>query len=96
MKDDRVIGFGIVAGELLIIAISVFLGFSDGKSTNKSTEQTASNDEMLVIIEDHALSGYYIVYDKDTKIIYYQGVSHGACLDPLYNTDGTLKLYGGN
>ena len=78
----------------LLSALLIAIGFLAGCSTNV-TEQVAYSDKMLVVIEDHALSGYYIVYDKDTKIIYYQGVSHGACLDPLYNSDGTLKLYNG-
>lgn len=86
---------------IIMLAIVIFLiGFLVGVVTPKSdtnAKQTAASDDMLVVVEDHALSGYYIVYDKDTKIMYYQGVSHGACLDPLYNPDGTLKLYtGGN
>lgn len=81
---------------IILVAIVIFLiGFLFGVSTKptNTTEQTATPDEMLVVIEDHALSGYYIVYDKDTKIIYYQGVSYGKGLDPLYNPDGTFKLY---
>lgn len=93
MKDARMI-FGV---GLLVITL-ILIGFSVGRATAKSTdntEQVTNSDKMLVVIEDHALLGYYIVYDKDTKIIYYQGVSHGACLNPLYNPDGTLKLYNG-
>lgn len=93
---EKVLGFRIVIGVVMLMGLSVFLGFLAGKSANKSTEQTANPDEMLVVIEDHAFLDYYIVYDKDTKIIYYQGVGHGACLDPLYNPDGTYKLYKGN
>lgn len=77
---------------LLSVFLMILFSACTGKSTN-TVEQSAASDEMLVVIEDHSLSGYYIVYDKDTKIIYYQGVSHGACLNPLYNSDGTLKLY---
>lgn len=80
----------------VLLSVLFIIGFSacTGKSTN-IVKQADASDEMLVVIEDHALSGYYIVYDKDTKIMYYQGVSHGACLNPLYNPDGTLKLYNG-
>ena len=91
MKNaSKIFGVG-----LFLIAI-LLIGFLVGRATTKftnNTEQVTNSDKMLVVIEDHALSGYYIVYDKDTKIIYYQGVSHGACLTPLYNTDGTFKLY---
>lgn len=91
MKDKiQIFGFAVLLSVIFIIGFSA----CTGKPTN-TVEQSAASDEMLIVIEDHELSGYYIVYDKDTKIIYYQGVSHGACLNPLYNPDGTLKLYNG-
>lgn len=91
MKDKiQIFVFAVLLSVLFIIGFSA----CTGKSTN-SIEQSAASDEMLIVIEDHSLSGYYIVYDKDTKIMYYQGFSHGACLNPLYNPDGTLKLYNG-
>jgi hypothetical protein len=36
---------------------------------------------------------YY--YDKDTKVMYvvYTGYQEGGGMTPLYNPDGTLKLY---
>jgi len=97
---DFIKTLGKIAGiEAILVAITLFiLGLIYGTHSLLSTttaEQVTTSDEMLVVIEDHALSGYYIVYDKDTKIIYYQGVSHGACLNPLYNPDGTFKLYSG-
>lgn len=91
MKDKiQIFVFAVLLSVLFIIG---FLACTDKSTSN--IEQSVASDEMLVVIEDHALSGYYIVYDKDTKIMYYQGVSHGACLNPLYNPDGTLKLYNG-
>lgn len=84
-----------VSAVLLSVLPIIGLSACTGKPTN-TVDQSAASDEMLIVIEDHELSGYYIVYDKDTKIIYYQGISHGACLNPLYNSDGTLKLYNGD
>ena len=40
-------------------------------------------------------SGWYaLYYDKDTKVMYmFVKHGYGAGLTPLYNADGTLKLY---
>lgn len=35
-----------------------------------------------------------IFYDQETKVIYVE-FYHGGCM-PLYNADGSLKLYGGD
>lgn len=87
---------GVVGGltAIVLLLLGLIYGFDSLMSTN-AKESSMSSDEMFMVLEDHSLSGYCIVYDKDTKIMYYRGVSTGACLDPLYNTDGTLKLYNG-
>lgn len=94
MKDKGTWGI-IIPVAIVLLLIGFLIGGVITKSAN-TTEPSTTSNEMLVVIEDHALSaGYYIVYDKDTKIIYFLGVSHGKCLDPLYNPDGTFKLYNG-
>ena len=36
----------------------------------------------------------YIVYDKDTKVMYYIIINSYKCgITPIYNTDGTIKIY---
>ena len=41
-------------------------------------------------------SEYALYYDKDTKVMYmFVKHGYGAGLTPLYNADGTLKLYEG-
>ena len=57
------------------------------ESTNDKT------DDMLVYVETHY--NYNIMYDKDTKVMYYRGTGADADLLPLYNADGSLKLYSG-
>lgn len=94
MKNKNTWGI-IVLAAIVLLLIGFLAGNVAIKSTN-TVEQVTPSDKMLVVIEDHSLSNYYIVYDKDTKIIYYQGFGSGACLHPLYNPDGTFKLYGGN
>ena len=76
---------------IILLAVVIFLiGFLIGGVTTKSAntiEQTATSDEMFVVIEDHAFLNYCIVY--------YRSVGTGGSLHPLYNADGSLKLYSG-
>jgi hypothetical protein len=38
----------------------------------------------------------YIVYDKDTKVEYYIFYAYSqAGISPIYNADGTIKIYEG-
>ena len=48
------------------------------------------------------LEGLYIVYDKDTKVEYYLYYGHEyysgqmiKALSPIYNSNGTIKIYNG-
>jgi len=36
---------------------------------------------------------FYYYYDKDTKVMYVMYASYNGGMTPLYNPDGTLKLY---
>ena len=49
----------------------------------------------LVVIEDDGVSDYEILYDKNTKVMYclYNNTNHSNGITPIYNADGTLKLY---
>lgn len=69
-----------------VICVCISKAFTT-ESTNDKT------DDMLIEIESHL--SYVIMYDKDTKVMYYQGTSNEADLCPLYNADGSLKLYSG-
>lgn len=36
----------------------------------------------------------FVVYDEDTKVMYYIIDSYNQCgITPIYNSDGTIKLY---
>ncbi len=38
----------------------------------------------------------YIMYDKDTKVEYYYLIEYNrAAMSPIYNTDGSVKVYEG-
>ena len=51
-----------------------------------------SEQEYLVVLAKDMISGkpYRIVYDPNTGVEYYWGEGY---LTPLYNADGTLKIY---
>ena len=59
----------------------------------ETTTQVEEPDDTLIEIESHI--NYIIMYDKDTKVIYYRGPGGDADLCPLYNADGPLKIYSG-
>lgn len=76
---------------LITIIVSVICICISKACTTESTNDTT--DAMLVEIESHF--SYAIMYDKDTKVMYYRGMSSEANLCLLYNADGSLKLYSG-
>lgn len=57
-----------------------------------SSENTEHDDSgVFVEIESHL--SYSIVYDEDTRVIYAKSNSGAITFCPLYNADGTLKVY---
>lgn len=68
-----------------------------GCSSNKASNvNNTSENSYLVFISREALGGLYIhyYYDKETKVMYVgAGDSCGFSIIPLYNADGTLRLY---
>lgn len=76
---------------LIVIIVSVTCICISKVCTTESTNDTT--DAMLVEIESHFT--YAIMYDKDTKVMYYRGMAAETDLCPLYNADGSLKLYSG-
>jgi hypothetical protein len=50
--------------------------------------------DKFIVLEKYYNEGhgaFYIVYDKDTKVEYY--FFYGLC--PIYNADGTVRIYEG-
>lgn len=76
---------------LIAIIFSVIcICISKACATESTNDKT---DDMLIEVESHI--NYIIMYDKDTKVVYYRGLGGDADLCPLYNADGSLKLYSG-
>ena len=90
MKNTKGIFVGALIGALLImVTISIYKICT----TQEKTTRVEEPDDMLIEIECHI--NYIIMYDKDTKVVYYRGLGGDADLCPLYNADGSLKLYSG-
>lgn len=94
MKNSKYI-FERIVLTVLAIALLVEIGVTIyNVCTRKETAtQVEEPEDMLIEIESHI--NYIIMYDKDTKVVYYRGLGVDADLVPLYNADGSLKLYSG-
>ena len=79
---------------MLLCSISLAL---TGCKTKVDTDNNMTIFDTFTVIEtrtDTNNSTLYIVYDNDTRVEYYYIVSaHRAGLSPIYNTDGTIKVY---
>lgn len=73
----------------VILCMSITLGVA-GCNSNYCND---SNEEHMIEIIDSTLN-YKVFYDKDTKVIYFKAYQGGVT--PMYNADGTLRLYYGD
>ena len=78
----------------LILASTLLLSLASCDSQqNAKVDKPDEDTKILVFICRHDKIRYY--YDKDTKVMYviYTDYREGGGMTPLYNPDGTLKLY---
>lgn len=87
-KIRKMLGL-ILVGILLLPLASCDLNSQQNAKVDKPSE----DKNVLVFICRQDGMRYY--YDKDTKVMYvvYTGYQEGGGMTPLYNPDGTLKLY---
>lgn len=85
--------FAVIAAFLLFMTITLI------------HERNMENDEYRSDITDYINlkevahdDGYYVYYDKNTKVMYYQIRYNGGefVMSPILNSDGTAKLYEGD
>lgn len=72
----------------IILCATITLGVAGCGSNN------CCNSVEEHIIEIGRGTEYKIFYDKDTKVMYYRAYRGGVT--PLYNADGTLRVYVGD
>ncbi|MEE3344426.1 MAG: hypothetical protein VZS44_10070 [Bacilli bacterium] len=80
-----------------LLIIMMFL-LSSCKTTTTIYEngEYTKYDQFVVIEEKNNFDEgiLYTVYDKDTKVMYYIIINSYRCgITPIYNTDGTIKVY---
>ena len=87
---------------ILVLATTVVCGMMltgcktmVSKDVDYAYYQNAFNE--FVVVEEK-ISGLHgsleIIYDKDTKVMYYMIVDGRRCgLTPIYNSDGSVKIY---
>lgn len=89
---------------IFIIFLIIILTSCDSKTMIDDSKQdnTDSNiseyiDLKLICKNRSSTSNDRIYYDKNTGVMYYIGKFNGMqCGFPIYNSDGTLKLYEGD
>lgn len=85
-----------VIGITFVVSIIIFFAvLYDGisKSDDRSEQNCAKQYIDLVLLEKDGCN--FVYYDKNTNVMYYcLGRSElNSGLTPIYNADGTLKLY---
>ena len=83
---------------LLVCLVSTVLLV--GCKTTVTTEANRDFWDKFTVIEHHynLEDGHlYIIYDNDTKVMYYYVESgYSDSISPIYNSDGTIKIYIGD
>lgn len=79
---------------LLAVCLSLCCACETRIATKTEIAEQEQNQEAFVVLEDDGRT-YAIVYDKKTRVMYCmsKGGYNNGNLYPLYNADGTLRLY---
>ena len=97
MKKKIITGLSIFA---LVLSTTVFTGcandsYSKKQDLTQSTHKGFADGYFTTVKEWGDFGKYKIVYANDTKVMYLIYVDvHRFGITPLYNTDGTLQIYG--
>lgn len=70
------------------ICLALILGLAYWKERTSSGDMELEAVTLVSICKD---GQNRLVYDRDTKVMYFGNSNGGYC--PLYNSDGSLKLY---
>lgn len=95
--------FNILALSIIAAGIvAVTIGFIAARSYNSKNENySAEASEYLDLVKIEGDTGWHdganIYYDRNTKVMYfgYYSNSNYSWMCPIYNADGSLKLYDG-
>ena len=95
--------FNILALSIIVAGIvAVTIGFIAARSYNSNKENySAEASEYLDLVKIDGLykddTGVNIYYDRNTRVMYFGNFKITDCgwMCPIYNADGSLKLYDG-
>ena len=83
----------------MIIAVVIFTSCGNYTTNSNSNTSKVICEQFIVVNEskyDTDFGTLYTVYDKDTKVMYYimdAYYYHQAVMTPIYNSDGTVRIY---
>ena len=83
---------GLAAATIIFLITALILIFAPSKREPFDKELY----DQFIAVEKYGNSqrGLLIVYDKDTKVMYYFiDDAYQMALTPIYNSDGTIRLY---
>lgn len=96
---DKIIAIVCVSFLVLVLVAVIWLlvAMALPKKAKDSSDKEFYGRFVAVEEYSNAVDGLFIVYDKETKVMYYfireyQQMS----LSPMYNSDGTIKLWQGS
>ena len=81
---------------LLFLFITVLLSFCG--CNKEETELDMINNQFVIVSKDYNINtgNLYITYDKNTKVMYYiASAPYKYAISPIYDTDGSIKIYKG-
>lgn len=89
---------------LTLVALSLTAcGNSWYQKEEESRNKSVLFDQFIVVKDNEysltkgAWHDFYIVYDKDTKVMYYFAAGdRRAMMSPIYNSDGTVRIWEDN
>lgn len=81
---------------ILVVAILVGICLTRRGTTIQTTDTVFFSQ--FVVVEkriDHGFgqNAIYVMYDKDSKAMYYGNPTYQGWVVPVYNEDGTVKMY---
>lgn len=82
---------------ILLCVSTLFFLFGCGTQMERVEEDQKKQTSMFVVVEGSTLGSYWIVYHRDTKVMYTvsNGINNSGCFTVLLNPDGSPMIWGG-
>lgn len=83
----------IIAAVLALALCFGMTGCTKGDIKPENSKIANKYIDLVIIYRDRG-KGTEVLYDKNTKVMYFVvNVYNGFAITPIYNSDGTVKLY---